>query len=94
MYEKGISGMRYSISNTAEYGDYTRGSRVIDENVRAEMKKILTEIQNGDFAREWIAENRAQQEHFLAMRAAQSGTQIETVGAELRSHMDWIKPSF
>jgi ketol-acid reductoisomerase len=94
MYEKGLAGMRYSISNTAEYGDYTRGSRIIDENVRAEMRKILTEIQNGDFAREWIAENRAGQENFQRMRAEQADTTVESTGKELRSHMDWIKTEF
>jgi ketol-acid reductoisomerase len=94
MYEKGLAGMRYSISNTAEYGDYTRGKRVITAETRAAMRKILAEIQSGDFAREWIAENRAGQESFLRMRAEQADTQVEHVGAELRSHMDWIKPSF
>ncbi|HWX95506.1 MAG TPA: ketol-acid reductoisomerase [Solirubrobacteraceae bacterium] len=94
MYEKGLAGMRYSISNTAEYGDYTRGKRVITDDTRAAMRQILTEIQSGDFAREWIAENRAGQESFLRMRAEQADTQIEHVGSELRSHMDWIKPSF
>jgi ketol-acid reductoisomerase len=94
MYEKGLAGMRYSISNTAEYGDYTRGKRVITDETRASMRKILEEIQSGDFAREWIAENRAGQESFKRMRAEQADTQVEHVGAELRSHMDWIKPSF
>jgi ketol-acid reductoisomerase len=94
MYEKGLAGMRFSISNTAEYGDYTRGKRVITEETRAAMRQILTEIQSGDFAREWIAENRAGQENFLRMRAEQADTQVEHVGSELRSHMDWIKPSF
>src|SRR5438067_4576299 len=94
MYEKGISSMRYSISNTAEYGDYTRGKRVISEPTRASMREILAEIQSGAFAREWIAENRAGQENFKRMRAEQADSQIEHVGAELRSHMDWIKPSF
>src|SRR5919199_255759 len=94
MYEKGLQGMRFSISNTAEYGDYTRGKRVITEETRARMKDILREIQSGDFAREWIAENRAGQENFKRMRAEQAGTQVEKVGEELRSHMDWIKPSF
>jgi len=94
MYEKGLAGMRYSISNTAEYGDYTRGKRVITDETRANMKKILADIQSGEFAREWIAENRAKQENFLRMRAEQSSSQIEQVGKELRSHMDWIKPSF
>ncbi len=94
MYEKGLAGMRYSISNTAEYGDYSRGSRVIDERVRAEMKRILGEIQSGDFAREWIAENRAGQENFRRMRAEQAASQIESTGKELRSHMDWIQTDF
>ena len=94
MYEKGLQGMRYSISNTAEYGDYTRGKRVITDETRAKMREILAEIQSGDFAREWIAENRAGQENFKRMRAEQAGTQVESVGEELRSHMDWIKPSF
>jgi|SRR5579884_3386278 len=94
MYEKGLQGMRFSISNTAEYGDYTRGPRVVDEHVRAQMRKILDEIQSGDFAREWIAENRAGQENFRRMRQEQAGTEVESVGKELRSHMDWIKPDF
>jgi ketol-acid reductoisomerase len=94
MYEKGLAGMRYSISNTAEYGDYTRGPRVIDDHVRAEMKRILGEIQSGDFAREWIAENRAGQENFKRMRAEQAASQVEDTGKELRSHMDWIKTDF
>jgi ketol-acid reductoisomerase len=94
IYEKGLAGMRYSISNTAEYGDYTRGKRIVTDQTRASMQKILGEIQSGDFAREWIAENRAGQENFKRMRSEQTGTQIETVGKELRSHMDWINPSF
>jgi ketol-acid reductoisomerase len=94
MYEKGLAGMRYSISNTAEYGDYTRGKRVITDETRAAMRKILAEIQSGDFAREWIAENRAGQENFKRMRAEQADTQIEHVGDELRSHMGWISTSF
>jgi ketol-acid reductoisomerase len=94
MYEKGLAGMRFSISNTAEYGDYTRGSRVVTDETRAHMREILAEIQSGDFAREWIAENRAGQENFRRMRDEQARTQVEDVGRELRSHMDWIKPSF
>src|SRR3954464_10892452 len=94
MYEKGLAGMRYSISNTAEYGDYTRGKRVITDETRAAMRKILDEIQSGDFAREWIAENRAGQENFQRMREEQSKTQVESTGKELRSHMDWIKTEF
>jgi ketol-acid reductoisomerase len=94
MYEKGLAGMRYSISNTAEYGDYTRGNRVITDDTRAAMRQILKEIQDGDFAREWIAENRAGQENFQRMRAEQAGSEVETTGKELRSHMDWINPEF
>jgi ketol-acid reductoisomerase len=94
MYEKGISGMRYSISNTAEYGDYTRGKRVISEPTRKAMKEVLGEIQSGDFAREWIAENRAGQENFKRMREEQQSSQIEREGRELRSMMDWIDQSF
>ena len=90
MYEKGLAGMRYSISNTAEYGDYTRGRRVITDETRANMKQILAEIQSGDFAREWIAENRAGQENFLRMREEQAKGQIETTGQELRAKMDWL----
>jgi ketol-acid reductoisomerase len=94
MHEKGLAGMRYSISNTAEYGDYTRGKRVITEETRASMRQILKEIQDGDFAREWIAENRAGKENFKRMRAEQADTQVEHVGAELREGMDWIETSF
>ncbi len=94
MYEKGLAGMRYSISNTAEYGDYTRGKRVITDDTRANMKQILAEIQSGDFAREWIAENRAGQENFKRMRAEQAAGQVETTGKELRSMMDWIDTEF
>jgi ketol-acid reductoisomerase len=90
MYEKGITGMRYSISNTAEYGDLTRGTRVISDETRAAMKQILGEIQSGEFAREWIAENRAGQENFLRMREEGKNHQIEREGRELRSHMDWL----
>src|ERR671921_310043 len=94
MYEKGISGMRYSISNTAEYGDLTRGKRVIGEPTRQAMKAILGEIQSGAFAREWIAENNAGQENFKRMREEGKGHQIEREGKELRSMMDWIDTEF
>jgi ketol-acid reductoisomerase len=94
MYEKGISGMRYSISNTAEYGDLTRGRRVISDATRQAMKDILGEIQSGDFAREWIAENRAGQENFKRMREEQAGHRVEVVGKDLRAQMDWIDTSF
>jgi ketol-acid reductoisomerase len=94
MYEKGIAGMRYSISNTAEYGDLTRGKRVISEPTRQAMKELLGQIQSGDFAREWIAENRAGQENFKRMREEQAGHQVEVVGKELRAQMDWIDTEF
>jgi ketol-acid reductoisomerase len=94
MYEKGIAGMRYSISNTAEYGDMTRGKRVIGEPTRQAMKDLLGEIQSGDFAREWIAENRAGQESFKRMREEQGRHQVEVVGKELRAQMDWIDTEF
>jgi len=94
MYEKGITGMRYSISNTAEYGDLTRGKRVISDQTRQAMKDILGEIQSGEFAREWIAENRAGQENFLRMREEGKNHQVEREGKELRSHMDWIQTEF
>jgi ketol-acid reductoisomerase len=94
MYEKGISGMRFSVSNTAEYGDYTRGKRVISDATRQAMKDVLGEIQSGAFAREWIAENRAGQENFKRMREEQAGHQIEREGKELRSMMDWIDTEF
>jgi ketol-acid reductoisomerase len=90
MYEKGIQGMRHSISNTAEYGDMTRGPRVITDETRAAMRKILADIQSGDFAREWIAENEAGQESFQRMREEAAGTQVEQVGRDLRSMMPWI----
>jgi len=91
MYEKGITGMEHSISNTAEYGDLTRGKRVISDATRQAMKQILADIQSGAFAREWIAENRAGQENFQRLREEQKGHQVEKVGAELRSMMPWIE---
>jgi ketol-acid reductoisomerase len=94
MYEKGIAGMRYSISNTAEYGDLTRGKRVISDATREAMQQVLSEIQSGDFAREWIAENQAGQENFKRMREEQAGHQVEVVGKELRAQMDWIDTEF
>ena len=94
IYEKGIAGMRYSISNTAEYGDMTRGKVIIGDATREAMKKVLADIQSGDFAREWIAENRAGQENFKRMREEQGGHQVEVVGRELRSNMDWIDTEF
>jgi ketol-acid reductoisomerase len=94
MYEKGISGMRYSISNTAEYGDMTRGGHVIGDPTRQAMRKILDDIQSGEFAREWIAENQAGQENFRRMREEGQNHQIEREGRELRKMMDWIDTEF
>jgi ketol-acid reductoisomerase len=94
MYEKGIQGMRYSISNTAEYGDMTRGPKVIGPEVREAMKQVLADIQSGEFAKEWIAENRAGAESFNRMRAEAAGHPIEGVGKELRSMMPWIDQEF
>ncbi len=91
MYEGGISWMRYSISNTAEYGDYTRGPRIINENTRAEMKRILGEIQRGEFAREWILENAANRPVFNAARRMAKEHMIEEVGARLREMMPYLK---
>ena len=89
--EGGLSYMRYSVSDTAEYGDYTRGPRIVNEQTRAEMKKILAEIQAGDFARQWINENKTGRKNFLAMRQAAQNDQIETVGRELREMMTFLK---
>jgi len=90
MYEQGIAGMRYSISDTAEYGDLTRGPRVINESVKAEMKKILAEIQDGSFAEEWIAENRTGRKNYQRLQAEGKAHQIEAVGGELRQMMPFI----
>jgi ketol-acid reductoisomerase len=90
MYEQGIAGMRYSISDTAEYGDVTRGPRVINQAVRDEMKKILGEIQSGEFAEEWIAENNAGRAKFDALRKEGQAHQIEEIGQELRGMMPFI----
>ena len=87
MYEGGLAGMRWSISDTAEFGDYTRGRRVIDEHVRDEMRAILTDIQQGDFAREWIADMENDEARLKAMRAEAAASQLETVGKELRGLM-------
>jgi len=94
MYEKGIQGMRYSISNTAEYGDMTRGKRVIGEESRAAMKQILGEIQSGEFAKEWIAENRAGGENLSRMREEGAAHEVEEVGKDLREMMPWIETEF
>ncbi len=90
MYEHGISGMRFSISDTAEYGDYTRGPRIITDETRAEMRRILDEIQDGRFAEEWIAENRAGRPRFNELRRKGQEHPIEKVGAELRAMMPFI----
>jgi ketol-acid reductoisomerase len=86
--------MRYSISNTAEYGDMTRGKRVVGEESRAAMKKILGEIQSGEFAKEWIAENRAGGESFNRLREEAAGHEVEEVGHDLREMMPWIDQKF
>ena len=91
MYEHGLAGMRYSISDTAEYGDLTRGPRIINEGVKAEMKKCLKEIQSGQFAKEWILENQSGRASFNAMRRAEAEHPIEAVGKELRGMMSWLK---
>ena len=91
IYEGGLGYMRYSISDTAEYGDYTRGPRIVNEQTRAEMKKILSEIQSGEFAKAWIAENKNGRHKFLAMREAAAHQKLETVGAELRKMMPFLK---
>jgi len=91
IYEGGLQYMRYSISDTAEYGDYSRGPRIITDETRKEMKKILSEIQSGQFAREWMAENKAGRGKFLAMRQSQADQKVEQVGAELRKMMPFLK---
>ena len=91
IYEGGIANMRYSVSNTAEYGDFTRGPRIINEQTRAEMRKILREIQSGQFAKEFILENKAGAPTLKAMRRIGQAHSVETVGAKLRDMMPWIK---
>lgn len=90
MYEGGIADMRYSISNTAEFGDLTRGPRIVNEQTKAEMKKILNEIQSGEFAKEWMEENASGGKRFPELRRKGQEHQIEKVGAKLRSMMSWI----
>ena len=87
MYENGLAGMRYSISDTAEFGDYTRGKRVVDEHVREEMKGILADIQSGEFAREWVEDMDNNEARLKEMRAEAAQSQLETVGKELRGLM-------
>jgi len=93
MYEGGMEYMRYSISDTAEYGDYTRGPVVVDERVKENMKKVLRQIQDGTFAREWLLENQAGRPSFNALRRINAEHPIEEVGAELRGMMSWLKKS-
>ena len=93
IYQGGIKYMRYSVSDTAEYGDYTRGPVVIDAHVEATMKKILADIQSGAFAKEWMEENRQGRKRFLEMRAGAADHPIEKVGTELRNMMPWIQTS-
>jgi len=91
IYEGGIANMRYSVSNTAEYGDVTRGPRIVDDRTRAEMKKILAQIQSGEFAKEWMNESRSGGKKFQALRAKGQEHSIEEVGEKLRSMMPWIQ---
>jgi ketol-acid reductoisomerase len=91
IYEGGLGYMRFSVSDTAEYGDYSRGPRIVNQQTRDEMKKILSEIQSGQFAREWIAENKTGRHKFLAMREAAREQPIERVGRELREMMTFLK---
>ena len=91
MYEAGIAGMRYSISDTAQFGDMTRGPKIIDDHVRATMKETLRQIQSGEFAREWILENRAGRPVFNALNRQDQNHQIEQVGRQLRSMMSWVQ---
>jgi ketol-acid reductoisomerase len=91
IYEGGLSYMRYSVSDTAEYGDYTRGPRVVNQQTRAEMRKILAGVQSGAFAREWIEENKTGRKNFLAMREAARNQPIEQVGRQLREMMTFLK---
>jgi ketol-acid reductoisomerase len=93
IYQGGIKYMRYSVSDTAEYGDYTRGPVVIDQHVRDTMKKVLADVQNGSFAREWMNENETGRKRFLEMRAKAQDHPIERVGAELRKMMAWNRPA-
>ena len=90
IYEGGIQNMRYSVSNTAEYGDLTRGPRIVNDSTRKEMKQILSEIQSGEFAREWMDENASGSHNFNKLRAASAGKGIEEVGSSLRAMMPWI----
>jgi len=92
MYRGGLGFMRYSVSDTAEYGDYVSGPRVIDNHVRENMRQVLREIQDGSFAEHWLDENSNGREKFLAMRRKESDHQVERVGRELRAMMTWLEP--
>jgi ketol-acid reductoisomerase len=91
MYERGIEGMRDAISNTAKYGDYTRGSRIVTEDTRKAMRKLIAEIQSGEFAQEWVAEHAAGKPRFAEFRKKNAAHQIETVGRKLRGLMPWMR---
>jgi ketol-acid reductoisomerase len=93
IYQGGIKYMRYSVSDTAEYGDYTQGPKVIDAHVRETMKKVLAGVQDGSFAKQWMDENAKGRHEFMAMRAKASAHLIEKVGSELRKMMPWISTS-
>ena len=89
IYQSGFAGMRYSISNTAEYGDYITGPKVITDETKKAMKKILSDIQDGTFAKDWLLENQSGCAHFMAMRKREAAHQLEEVGAELRKLYSW-----
>lgn len=91
LYEGGMAKMRHSVSDTAEYGDYVTGSRIVTEETKKEMRKVLAEIQNGTFANKWLLENQANRPYFNAMRRNSSEHEIEKVGKELRGMMSWVK---
>jgi ketol-acid reductoisomerase len=91
MNESGIAGMRFSISETAEYGDVTVGPKIIDAHVKENMREQLKRIQNGDFAREWTEEYNSGQKNFNAIRASEAAHPIEKIGEELRAKMSWVK---
>src|SRR5205823_12470738 len=90
-YQGGLSYMRYSVSDTAEYGDYVSGPRIVDDHVRTTLQQILVEIQNGEFAKRWILENQAGRPAFNAMRRREQEHPIEKIGKQLRSMMSWLK---
>jgi ketol-acid reductoisomerase len=90
IYEGGIANMNYSISNTAEYGEYVTGPRIVTAETKAEMKRVLTDIQSGKFARDWMLENKVNQASFKATRRINNAHQIEEVGEKLRAMMPWI----